>query len=476
MSTVSGVKADMKKRVYIDKTYAYVIEEEVDIYFKFGNSTIFSTGERTYAGDHEGVFEASELIIVSSAEIEEFYGMMEASRQTKSEILVTQGIVTFFTGIPFVEYCGHRQRQSITPIEFEDKDFRFKVGDQDFTSDLKLLLQKLEHDKAIFVSLLDRWRKATYLVEESVDANLYHDEAILDYFHIIELLSEVNKDELKTLMETSIQRFLDSFYSCNLSYNPNQINEKINSVKGTLGELLVDKELSIAQKSKFFLKKYGLFDEITGYFMDNLISTRNAIAHGRNIYRNNVLWPVPPFFYLAQDSYQSLPSLKILTARMISCFAGLNCWETEWQQEKFNLLPVKEIFSAFLKEPTKFSEITTESLYEGNSYNISWMAAFWYYTQDTKRFSIERICTAMKAFYTNTSVNESNAIFLFNISVVLCDSQDKEISDKAIENVKLIVENQWYPWSNYKDIYGYLEHHNLSPIWYKSYLMNRIRS
>jgi hypothetical protein len=466
----------MKKKVFIEKTYAYPIEEEFAIYFKYGNSTIFSTGERTFAGDGKGIYEASELKIVSSAEIEEFYGITEANRQTKSEILVIQGIVTFFTGIPFVEYCGHSQTQSRTPIEVEDKDFGLKVGNQDFTSDLILLLQLLENEKSIIISLLDRWRKATYLVEESVDANLYHDEAILDYFHIIELLSEVSKDELKTLLESSIQIFLDRFYSDNLIYSPNQINDKINNMKGTLGELLVDKELSIAQKSKFFLEKYGLFDEMTGYFMDNLISTRNAIAHGRNIYRNNVLWPVPPFFYLAQDSYQSLPSLKVLTARMISCFAGLKCWETEWEQEKFNLLPVKEIFSAFLKDPTKYSEITIESLYEGNSYNISWMAAFWYYTQDTKRFSIERICTAMKAFYTNTSVNENNATFLFNISVVLCDSLDKEISDKAIENVKLIIENQWYPWSNYKDIYGYLDYHNLPPIWYKSYLLNRTRS
>ena len=45
--------------------------------------------------------------------------------------------------------------------------------------------------------MLDRWRKSNYLIQESVDANLYHDESILSFFHIIELLSEIYKNELK---------------------------------------------------------------------------------------------------------------------------------------------------------------------------------------------------------------------------------------------------------------------------------------
>jgi len=268
---------------------------------------------------------------------------------------------------------------------------------------------------------------------------------------------------------------LKKFYEDNLTYNANQINEKITKNKGVLSEILVESELTISQKSKYFLKRYGLLDEITSYFIDNLIGTRNAIAHGRKIYKNNVIWPVPPFFCLAQDSYECLPSLSILTARMISCFVGLKCWKEEWEKERRNLLPSKDMFNNFLKEPTKFSEVTAELLCKGNPDNISWTAAFWYYTQEPKRFSIERISNAMKELYLDTTIDKNAACLLFNISVVLCDSKDDDISEKAKENVKLIIDNGWCPWSNHKDIYGYLEYKNVSPIWYKDYLLNRLK-
>ena len=43
----------------------------------------------------------------------------------------------------------------------------------DYTSDLEILLKKLDKEPELTISLLDRWRKAIYLKAESCDADLY---------------------------------------------------------------------------------------------------------------------------------------------------------------------------------------------------------------------------------------------------------------------------------------------------------------
>lgn len=463
----------MKKRVYLEKEYGYAIDENIDVYFKFDNTTVYTTGGKTKGYDNQGVCDTQIIKMVTYADIESFYGTIEVNRITKSEILVIQSMITFFTGVPFVEYCGYRSESCCFPIEVGEKDFIFRVGEKDYTSDLLLLLNKVEKDKETVISLLDRWRKASYLVEESTDANLYHDEAILDYFHIIELLSEIHKDELKTKMNSSLNSLLKNFYKENLIYNDNQIEEKVNKNKYVLSDILITNEITISQKSKYFLAKYEILDEVTCYFLDDLIITRNAIAHGRKIYKKNALWPVSPFFYLAQNSYDNISTLSILTARMISGFVGMQCWTKEWEAKKCSMLPPQDKLNSFLKNVSDFSEITAESLIIGNSLNISWDAIFWYYSQNPKKFSIQRISSAMKDFYRNTVTDEISSYIIFNISVVLSDSEDNDISQKARENVKLIVDKQWYPWSNFKDIYSYLEYKDIPPIWYKQFLENR---
>lgn len=52
----------------------------------------------------------------------------------------------------------------------------------DYTSDLEILLKKLDKEPELTISLLDRWRKAIYLKAESCDADLYYDEATLSFF------------------------------------------------------------------------------------------------------------------------------------------------------------------------------------------------------------------------------------------------------------------------------------------------------
>lgn len=90
---------------------------------------------------------------------------------------------------------------------------------------------------------------------------------------------------------------------------------------------------------KYFLEKYELLDDNVAFFVDNMIKVRNAIAHGRITYQKIFMWPLPPFFNLAKDSYENIEFLYFLTAVMISRYVGIKCWENEWRESKNYLMP-----------------------------------------------------------------------------------------------------------------------------------------
>lgn len=80
---------------------------------------------------------------------------------------------------------------------------------------------------------------------------------------------------------------------------------------------------------------------------------------------------------------------------------------------------------------------------------------------------------AMKDSFMNTPIDEDNAPDIFNVSIIFADSEDADIKQKSIENVKTIISNNWYGWSNFKDAYSYLEFYSVTVVWYKEFLLNR---
>lgn len=104
-------------RVYLEKEYGYFTAQKLVVYFKIGNSVVFSTGKKTKVSNENGVQNANIIKIISYADIEEFYAFIEVSRYTKSEVLSIQSIITFFTGIPFVEYNVYTQNLRKNPIK-----------------------------------------------------------------------------------------------------------------------------------------------------------------------------------------------------------------------------------------------------------------------------------------------------------------------------------------------------------------------
>ena len=79
----------------------------------------------------------------------------------------------------------------------------------------------------------------------------------------------------------------------------------------------------------------------------------------------------------------------------------------------------------------------------------------------------------MTDIFIDTLVNEENAPYIFNISLILADSEKREIQEKAIENIKIIVKEDWHAWSNIRDAYIYLDFYSVDIMWYKKYLVEK---
>lgn len=446
--------------------------ESIEVYFEYNNSVVFDTGKKNITHDGISQIICKELTVISKCELEQYAGPAETHKYSRGDNLVIQGIITFFTGFPLTIYHSNNSSGGIFPIYHKKQKTHLIIDNVDYTSDLIILLDRLNKEPELIITLLDRWRKAVYLKEQSCDADLYYDEATLSFFHIFELFGESIGGELKNKLENNIENMMYQYFK-SYYFTESQTKQMVEQNRKSVNRLLIGDFLNLAIKVKYFLEKYELLDDNVAFFIDNMIKIRNAIAHGRITYQKVFMWPLPPFFNLSKDSYENIEFLFFLSAVMISKYIGISCWEDEWNEAKELLMPPNHIISAFLDNSLVIEDFNYAMLVRGNKYNITWRTLFNYYVKNSKKIIRERIEVATRDAFMNTTIDEDNAPDSFNISIIFADSEDFDIKQKAIENVKTIITNNWYGWSNFKDAYTYLEFYSVTVVWYKEFLLNR---
>lgn len=444
----------------------------IEVYFEYNNSVVFDTEKEIMASDECNTYKYKELLVITKCELEEYSSSLETHRYSRRDNLVIQGIITFFTGIPLTVYHGSKSSSGIIPIEYKNQEIHLKIDDVDYSSDLVIMLDKLDKEPELIITLLDRWRKAIYLKEESNDADLYYDEATLNFFHIFELFGESIANELKNKLENNIENMLYQHFKF-YYFTEAQTKRMVEQNRKSVNSLLIGNFLNLPLKVKYFLEKYELLDDNVAFFIDNMIKIRNAIAHGRITYQKVFLWPLSPFFNLSKDSYENIEFLFFLSAEMISKYIGISCWEEEWNVIKEFLMPPNHVISAFLENSLVIDDFNYGMLVQGNKYNITWRTLFNYYVKNPKKTIRECMEVTMKDSFVNTSVDEDNAPDIFNMSIIFADSEDFDIKQKAIENVKIIISNSWYGWPNFKDAYTYLDFYSVTVVWYKEFLLKK---
>ncbi len=143
-----------------------------------------------------------------------------------------------------------------------------RIEGVDYTDDLKKVLVKLSEEPELIITLLDRWRKAAYLKEQSFDDDLYYDEATLNFFHIFELFGEYFSKELKDKLECNIDSMLHNHFK-NYYFSEHQVKQMVEQNKKSVSSLLIGNFLNLAIKLKYFLDKYDLLDENVAFFIDS---------------------------------------------------------------------------------------------------------------------------------------------------------------------------------------------------------------
>jgi hypothetical protein len=296
-------------------------------------------------------------------ELKDYESLADAPIFIRPLYLSLLGIISFLVSEPFTVF---NTVQSSTTVDGNILD-KLKAGQQnklviddlDFTDDLNEFLDKLEelkeHEKSLFFSLLDRWRKARYMEDESDDSFLYEDEATLSYFHVLELLGDVYSKHLSIKADTLIKDFSNTFNSSILSLHMNALENENNAKLKLLSGILL-KDISVTSKILFFLKYFKLYDNRLAFWIRNLVEARNSVAHGRRVHYTKAISPVKPFFPLISNNLYPLRFLRILTAKAISSHIGISLYSEEWDEIKAFLLDDDSAIKIFLKEEFKRKE------------------------------------------------------------------------------------------------------------------------
>lgn len=405
-------------------------------------------GVKVYTTNKEIVFKC----FISSDEIMSF---QEATAKCRPKIIAILDIISFLIGDSITIYDINHQSNSLKPNEDEEETksnkFKFKFNDVDLSSQLRIILSKIENDKNTTLTLLDKWNKANYLLNVDDSHVLFLDETIINCFNIFELLADTTKKEYDRFIDEQSKKLLFEFYTNVGNFDNNKINDKVNQKNRLIKEILVGEFLNLSDKFKYFLQKYRLLYENLSYFVDRIIKIRNSIAHGRIVSNLFVMeYPLTPFYNIVNTEANLVNPIIVLTGVLISKYIGVDIWEKEWEK-------IKEIIEP---NPVRVKEIIDGKLAidinEKNQCNLTWYSVFLYYLscKEKQRKSIE---LWFKGEIKKRNFETLDFYNLYEISVTLITTQDYELYQILSKIIFKIIKEDLYKWSSYRDIFLYLE-------------------
>lgn len=377
----------------------------------------------------------------------------EAMARNRPKIIAIADVISFLIGYPITIYDIESQSYNVESSKetMEIDITKFIYGGQDFSFQLNKILSKIETNKNITLSLLDKWNKANYLLEADDSHVLYLDEAMLNYFHVIELLSDITKRKYEKILDKKSEELLNSFYKDTGYLHQNQIVDKVNQKKKLLKEVLIGDFIPLKDRYKYFLSYHNLLDDRVSFFIDELIKVRNSLAHGRVAQNIDVMeYPLTPFYNITRLEGRLVTPIGILTAVSISKFIGIHIWEYEWNEIKQLLEPSPDLVVDFL-EGRLDVDINNK-----NEHNLTWYSLFLYYLTCKDKWK-KVIESRVKLELSKRQLKNLDLPNLYEIAVILIDTEDRQLFKMLSYVITKIVEGNEFRWSNYRDIFLYLE-------------------
>lgn len=408
-------------------------------------------GVKVYTTNKEIVFKG----FVGSYEV---MSSQEAIAKCRPQIIAIFDIISFLIGDSITIYDINHQSYRVKPNEDKEeiKSNKFNCDNVDLSSQLRIILSKIENDKNTTLTLLDKWNKANYLLNVDDSHVLFLDETMINCFNVIELLADTTKKEYERYIDEQSKKLLLEFYKNVGNLDDNKINGKVNQKNRLIKEILVGEFLNLSDKFKYYLQKYRLLDENLSYFVDRIIKIRNSIAHGRIVSNLSVMeYPLTPFYNIVNPEANLVNPIIVLTGVLISKYIGIDIWEKEWEK-------VKEILEP---NPVRVKEVVEGKLAidinKKNQYNLTWYSVFLYYLscKDKQRESIE---LWFKGEIKKRRFETLDFDNLYEISVILITTQDSELYQILSKIIFKIIKEDRCRWGSYCDIFLYLEVRNIA--------------
>ncbi len=460
----------MSKYITTISTYNLPIDGNDLVQFSFLNVivvTVRSTSKKTEL----------ELCIKIQEKIEVFDSINQSSCYSRAKLLVVLGILSFISGQDFSVYEVLSSSSSVVTYEdhTESIDVKCNFSGVDYTKELKAICTSIcnetSSENMLLFSLFDRWRKAQHQLVESDGEGLFEDESLLSFFHVLELLVKEYGTKQKNEVKDKISLFLDDLMSSTFKYRGPALDEGVKKKTKVLKEVLNGDLVSVGSRINYMFEQQGLLDERVQYLLTELIEARNSIAHGRLVYRNEFIWPLPPFFMVHDNHLNLVETIRILTARSIACHYKLDLWNEAWQGVLSTLSPPLDVVKCFIKEK-RYEDISIECFCKGSIDFVTPDSIFNAYIKG--KIKLGDIESSLGHLIMNLKTVDEQIEGIgepLYVLIVLAESKSVEIAKFCRDSIQQIYDSRTYAMSNIKDYLRFLEHYNIDVSWFREWII-----
>lgn len=412
------------------------------------------------------------LLIDSTFELEEYDSLTEGSAKLRPQLLVIHSILSFLTNNIFVSFQSFASSYFMVSQHVVATGSKNKLTSEgvNFDSDLNKIISEIDlansEKKILIYTLFERWRKALYLEIESKESFIHIDESVLAYVHILEVLADEFKENFKKKMAEERKQIVTEILECAITANKKSY-KKISGLINKANDLKITLKAKILQ----MLCDLNLDNPKSKEIVLRFIEHRNAIAHGRkDIYQDKVVYPLKPFFSLIKDIDETPESIKVLSAKAISNYLGLNAWDDEWKFLMLTEFTPLHTVKDFINNQT-YATISNKEFMNGKKEGVMPLTIAYYYVKG--KISFLELEQALKNILLTSKVNKENCEALFNASVPLSDSSTQELAEKARQIVQKVDTSNWGYYANLRDILKGYEYHGLTLKWFEEWLVIR---
>lgn len=405
------------------------------------------------------------LVVEILVQVKDFELLHRAAAHARPKLLVVLGLTSLFSDFAFAPYMSFMGCNRLGDSLDQGAQTRFVYGEEqnDRSNELEKVLNALNNaskgKKRLVYSLIDRWRKARHMQEESEDSMEFDDEVVIAYFHVLELLATEYYGDLKAQVKTEVEIYLSKIYSGLMLFEGEYLKTMIADKMGLSEQIVLD-SMPISGKILFALDKLRITGKRLKFLIGNLVKDRNSVAHGRTVYQDKIIFPVPAFFPNAKISGYTLDTLKTLTGHAICRYMDCELFAEEWQLEDHDLIPTSDEIKDFVNGK-KYSGLSNQDFASGAVDGINPGAISWGILD--KKIKPEKALEIFSTYLADIQEDEAQISSIIPAVALMADHAKGDQLEQCEKVLLIAAKNSWHIFNDIRDLLSFLEYNGWNP-------------